>query len=159
MSAAEKFWDLIHDNPTCMMVTGGADGLRGRPMHAIPDKDLDEIWFYTRLDSGKSRELEADSEVCLCFASPGRNEFVSVTGHAQVVVDRARIKDNWSTFVDAWFPEGPDGADVGMIRVDVETGEYWDGESSSVLAALKMAVASQRDETPDIGESRKVAFD
>ena len=158
MSDAEKLWDLIDDNRTCMMVTDGSGGLHARPMHAIPAEDRNEIWFYTRLDSGKSRELDADGEVCLCFASPKRNEYVSVTGHAQVVVDRAKIREHWSTFVDAWFPEGPEGGEVGMIRVNVEKGEYWDGESSSILAALKMAVASQRDETPDVGENRKVAF-
>lgn len=157
MSATEKFWDLIEDNKTCMMVTEATTGMHGRPMHAIPEPESKEIWFYTRIESGKSQELAQDGEVCLCFSCPKTNDYVSVTGHARIVKDGAKIKENWNTFVDAWFPEGPEGADVGMICVKVDKGEYWDGESSSVLAALKSVWASQADETPDMGESRKVA--
>lgn len=155
----KKFWGLIDDNPTCMMVSvDSATGLHGRPMHAVPDADAGEIWFYTRLSSGKSEELAKDGEVCLSFSDPRASDYVSVTGQASLSTDKAKIKAHWNRFVDAWFPEGPDGADVGMIRVKAERGEYWDGDSSSVLAAIKMLVASERDETPDLGENRKVAL-
>lgn len=156
---AQKFWKLIDDNRTCMMVSeSGAKKLHGRPMHAIPKPDSNEIWFYTRLASGKSEELQADGDVCLAFSDPGSSDYVSASGHASISTDRAMIKEHWSRFVDAWFPEGPDGADVGMICVKVDAGEYWDGNSSRVLSALKMIVASERDELPDLGESSKVSL-
>lgn len=156
---AGKIWKLMKDHPTCMMVSHDENGaMRARPMHAIVDEDAGELWFYTRLSSGKSEELAADGEICLCFASKSRSDFASVTGAATLSTDRARIENNWNTFVDAWFPDGPGGGDVGMIRVMPDHGEYWDGDSSSILAALKMAAASRRDETPDMGENRKVAF-
>lgn len=159
MSDESKLWRLIEENPTGMMVTVEPDGgLRGRPMRAIADRDGRALWFYTRLASGKSAELERDGHVCLCFADPRVSEFVSVSGHAALSADRERIRRHWSRFVDAWFPEGPDGEDVGMIRMEIEKGEYWDGESSGVVAALKMLVASERDEIPDLGDNRRVAF-
>ncbi len=156
--AAARLWDLIEDNPTCMMVAEGDAGMHGCPMRAIPDREAGELWFYTRLSSGKSAELARDGEVCLCFADTGASDYVSVTGRATVTDDRDRIRRHWSRFVDAWFPEGPEGADVGMIRVTPETGEYWDGQSSEVLAAIKMLIASERDETPDLGENRRTAL-
>ena len=56
--AREKLWDLIDDNPTCMMVSAGGDGkMRGRPMHAIVEDGTEELLFYTRISSGKSEEL------------------------------------------------------------------------------------------------------
>lgn len=157
--AREKLWDLIDDNPTCMMVSAGGDGkMRGRPMHAIVEDGTKELLFYTRISSGKSEELESDGDVCLCFACPKSSDYVSVTGHAALTTDQALIDKHWNRFVDAWFPEGPKGGDVAMIRVKPENGEYWDGDSSSVLSALKMLVASERDETPDLGENRKVSL-
>lgn len=155
----EKIWKLMKDHPTCMMVSRDENGaMRGRPMHAIVEENAGALWFYTRLSSGKSEELDSDGDVCLCFASTSKSDFASVTGAATLVTDQARIKENWNTFVDAWFPEGPKGGDVGMIRVKPDHGEYWDGDSSAILAALKMAIASQKDETPDLGENRKVKF-
>lgn len=156
---AEKLWKLIDDNRTCMMVTDDeGKGLHARPMHAIPDADAGEIWFYTRVSSGKSEELAKDGEVCLTFADPGTSDYVSVTGDAALSRDKDKIKHHWSKFVDAWFPEGPDGEDVGMIRVTPKSGEFWDGDSSSVLSAIKMLVASERNKTPDLGDTGKVGL-
>jgi general stress protein 26 len=160
MNPAETLWKLIDDTRTCMMVTEAPGAaLHGRPMHvAHADPERKQIWFYTRLASGKSEDLAQDGRVCLCFARPSRGDYVSVSGQGTVDADRQMIHAHWSRFVDAWFPEGPDGDDVGMIRVDVEAGEYWDSDSSSVLAALKMMRASAADETPDLGENRKVSL-
>lgn len=160
MSASnDKFWELIEDVGTCMMVTHDqVDGLTARPMHAIPERESRSIWFYTELDSGKTAELEEDREVCLTFGCPRTNHFVSVSGTATVTQNRAKIKEHWSKFVDAWFPQGPEGEGVAMIRVSVKSGEYWDSQSSKVLAAMKMLIASNRDERPDLGENAKVSF-
>jgi general stress protein 26 len=159
MTEQDKLWSLIDDNAVCMMVTEDPQGgLRARPMHAIAERDRGELWFYTRVASGKSAEISDDAHVCLCFARPAKQDYVSVSGVATLSTDREMIHRHWSRFVDAWFPEGPDGADVGMIRVAIDRGEYWDGDSSHVLSALKMLRASAKDETPDLGENRKVAL-
>ena len=159
MQDRDRILRLIEENPTCMMVTQGADGaLRARPMHAILERTREEIWFYTRLDSGKSRELEADGAVCLCFASPADGAYVSISGAAALSDDRAMIRRHWSTFVDAWFPEGPEGPDTGMIRVTPIRGEFWTAETNDVLAALKLARASAENRTPDLGEHGETGF-
>jgi general stress protein 26 len=157
--AADKLWNLAEDEPNCQFVTATPEGqLRARPMRAYIEKDREEVWFYTRLASGKSEEVQENAEVCLCFQRPGKNEYVSISGRARLSTDREMIDKHWSTFVDAWFPEGKDGPDVGMICVQAERGEFWDSTGSSALAALKMIQASRRDETPDMGEHRKVEF-
>ena len=93
MSANEKLWDLIEDNPTCMMISDDAEtGMHARPMRAIPDRDAKEIWFYTRLSSGKSADIAIDGEVCLAFADPGASEYVSVTGDAAISRDRMKCQ-------------------------------------------------------------------
>lgn len=155
----DRIWALMADQSVCMMTTTATDGeLRARPMQAILERGRKEIWFYTRLSDGKCEEIGDDDRVCLCFSNRKSNDYVSISGTAEATQDREMIRKHWSPFVDAWFPDGPDGPDVGMIRVTVTEGEYWDGESSSLLAALKMLTASARDDDPDLGENRKVAF-
>lgn len=159
MTADDRIWTLMAEQGVCMMTTATPDGaLRARPMHAIIERGANEIWFYTAMKDGKCAEIVEAAQVCLAFGCPKSNEYVSVSGRAEAVQDRDMIRKHWSRFVDAWLPQGPEGADVGMIRVRVAQGEYWDGESSSVLAALKMLKASATNETPDLGENRKVAF-
>lgn len=159
MKDRDRILTLIGDNPTCMMVTQAADGaLRARPMHAMLERAREEIWFYTRLHSGKSRELEEDGAVCLCFASPAEGAYVSISGAAALSTDRAMVRRCWSPVVDAWFPEGPDGADVAMIRVTPISGDFWTAETNDVLAALERARASAEDRTPDLGDHGAARF-
>ncbi|MGM0584927.1 MAG: pyridoxamine 5'-phosphate oxidase family protein [Pseudomonadota bacterium] len=158
-TAAERMWTLAEEEPDCHLVTATAQGqLRSRPMRAFIDRENEEVLFYTRLDTGKSREVSENAQVCLCFSRPSKNDYVSISGRARITTDRALVDRHWSRFVEAWFPEGPGGADVGMIRVQAERGEYWEGTSSSVLAALKMLRASARDETPELGRRGKTEF-
>ncbi len=155
----QKLWDLVEKQKVCMMVTKEPNGaMRGRPMHAITERDAQEIWFYTRMDDGKSDVLEQDSDVCLSFSNEDSSEFVSLSGRASLSQDKAKIDEHWSTFVEAWFPEGKDSDVVGMIRVAVDKGEYWDGESSSIIASVKMLIAAEQDHMPDLGENKKVAI-
>lgn len=159
----DRLWDLADEIRTCMMVseTDGAQGapaLHARPMHAIVDRETRSIWFYTELVSGKTEDLAKDGDVCLTFACPKSNDYVSVSGRATVTQDREKIREHWSRFVEAWLPEGPESESVGMIRVDVTHGEYWDSQSSKVLAAVKMLIASETGERPDITENRKLRF-
>jgi general stress protein 26 len=159
MTDDDRIWTLIENQTVCMMTTATPDGaLRARPMHALPERDSAEIWFYTRMSGGKCDEIEDDAQVCLGFARPQSNDYVSLSGVAAATQDRAMIRKHWSPFVAATFPEGPDGPDVGMIRVRLTAGEYWDGDNSSLLAGLKMLLGAARGETPDLGENRKVDF-
>ncbi|HCI45865.1 MAG TPA: general stress protein [Rhodospirillaceae bacterium] len=155
----EKLWHLIRDIHNCMMVTKEPSGaMRARPMHAFVEPERKEIWFYTRLDNGKSIELQENGDICLCFSSPSDSDYISISGHASLDDDRQMIDKHWSPFVDAWFPEGKDSPVVGMIRVAVDKGEYWDGKSGSIVSAIRMLVAAETDEMPDLGDHGKVAI-
>lgn len=158
-----KIWDLIEKNTLCMLVTEGdpaADEpkMAARPMKAIPERGDNRIWLFTRLSSGKTEDLARDGTVCLAFSDPSKGDYVSITGRAEVTQDREKIKEHWGTFVDAWFPEGPDGADVGLIRVVPEAGQYWENPSSGLVAQVKTALASAQDRLPNMGEHEKVRF-
>ena len=153
----EKFWELIEENHACMLVTHGPGGtLHARPMHAIPDREKREILFYTEIAAGKARELASNDEVCMTFISHRNNDFVAVNGRAEVTQDRELIERHWSSMVQAWFPNGKDSPNVGMIRVHVRGGEYWDATSSDLAAMMKMMTAAAAGRRPDMGENEKV---
>jgi general stress protein 26 len=157
--AREKFWDLIEDHHACMLVTHGPGGtLHARPMHAIAERDKREILFFTGLSAGKAHEIETSNEVCLTFTSHKKNDFIAVQGTAELTQDRALIDKHWNTMVKAWFPDGKDDPNVGLIRVHVRAGEYWDSSSSDIANMLRMMAAAGTGKRPDLGENEKVRF-
>jgi general stress protein 26 len=155
----EKFWDMLEEQHACMLVTHGPGGtLHARPMHAIIERDLGEIRFFTELSGGKAREIAASDEVCLTFVSHKKNDFVAVQGKAELTQDRALVDKHWNKMVQAWFPQGKEDPNVGLIRIRVRAGEYWDASSSDIVNMLRMMTASQTGKRPDMGENEKVRF-
>ncbi|MBS7588773.1 pyridoxamine 5'-phosphate oxidase family protein [Ancylobacter defluvii] len=154
--AIDHVWKMMDDIRTCMLVTKHGLALRGRPMHAMPSREEGCIWFLSDRRGHKEEELERDPQGALIFAHPGRNDYLSVSGETEVSVDRAKIDELWNDAARAFWPEGKADPNICVLRFLPEDAEYWDGPSSSVLIALKMATARMTGETPDLGESRKV---
>jgi general stress protein 26 len=73
---------------------------------------------------GLARELEADPRVNVCMQDKRR--FVSVTGVARLMRDRALIDKLWSEAWRIWFPKGKD--DPSLCIPIIEPGEAadWD---------------------------------
>ena len=65
-----------------------------------------DLWFFSKKDSRKSRELAADPHVLVTFADPRKQHFVSITGRAEIVPDRAEVEAMWTEVYRAWFPDG-----------------------------------------------------
>jgi general stress protein 26 len=137
-------------------VTEDGDHLRGRPM-AASQKDFDgTLWFFTRASSHKVAEVQGDSRVCVTYAEPSRQDYVSFSGRATLVRDRAEIDARWSELLKAWFPDGKDDQDVALLRVSVEQAEYWDTPNSKVVQLYGYAKAALTGEPPRGGENRKI---
>ena len=154
----ETLWSLLGDHAICMLVTRGADGLRARPMTALPDREAGTIFFIAGTDGAKDEEIAQDPDVCVTLARPSKNDYVSLTGRARVVDDVDTLRRLWNPGADAWFPDGPESPDVTLIRVDPVAGEYWEGTGSRVLAGLRMLEAKATGERPDLGRSAKVSL-
>lgn len=155
----EKFWDMIEDHHAGMLVTHGPGGtLHARPMHAIPLRERGEILFFTALAGGKAHEIASSDEVLITFVSHKKNDYVVVNGKAELTRDKTLIEKHWNTMVKAWFPEGKDDPNVGMIRVRVRGGEYWDSSSSDIANLMRMMTAAATGKRPDMGENEKVQF-
>jgi len=152
----EEIRDILDDVDVCMLVDTFQAGLRARPMALHFDDDEDEaLWFVTDTDSGKVDEVTIIPSVCVSVLK-GRT-YASITGDAQIVDDRAKLKDIWNTFFDAWYPDGPDSPDVTLLKVMPRYGEYWK-EDAKAVAGIKILIASAKGERPDLGENEKVKF-
>ena len=93
------------------------------------------------------RAIQHEPQVALTFSA--RDSWVAVTGSAYVVDDQAKLEDLWNTFAEAWLPEGPEGDNATLIRVDVESGEYWDTPGSKVASLISFAKAKLTGDTFD----------
>ncbi len=154
-----KLWTMIQKIRFAMMTSEDSSGgvLRSRPMAAV-QRDFDgALWFFTRADSHKVAEVQDDARVCLSYADPQAQDYVSVSGTARLVRDRAAIDAHWSEAVRTWFPKGKDDPEIALLRVDVSQAEYWDAPSSTMLHLFGYAKARLTGEPPHPGGHARVS--
>ena len=102
-------------------------------------------------------DIGADPVVNVAYADPGRDAYVSVSGEAAVVEDRAKKEQLWSKLAEAWFPDGVDDPDLALVEVRIEDAEYWDVKESKVTQLFKMARAAVVSDPPSgMGEHGEV---
>ncbi len=152
----EALWDKIKDIRIAMMVTDeGDEVLRSRPMYTQQPEFDGDIWFFTRDDSAKTDEVAKDKQVNLSYASEKNNLYVSVSGTAQVVHDRAKAEELWSPALKAWFPDGLNDPHLALLRVRATQAEYWDAPNG-VAQLFEMARAVVQNDTAQPGENKKL---
>lgn len=120
--------------------------------------DFDDgcLWFFTRSDSPKARQVDADHQVNVAFTDAGDNTFVSLSGSAERVDDRAAIDAHWNEMVKVWFPDGKQDPQLQLLEINVQQAEYWDAPSSRMVIAFELLKARATGEQPDMGEHRKM---
>lgn len=155
---AAKLYELIEGVKICMMTTAEPDGsLHSRPMYNQDADENGDLWFFTQIQSGKTNEISKDHQVNLGYSHPSKQHYVSITGKAEIVRDKAKIEGKWSEGMRAWFPKGTDDPQIALIRVHPERGEYWDSPSSAVVHLYGYVKASLTGQQPtDITEQKKV---
>lgn len=140
--------ELISDIHIAMLTTAAADGmLRSRPM-ATQQIDLIDgvLWFFSSSDTQKADEILHHKQVNLSYMSVDKQRYVSVSGEAHIVRDKAKTRQLWKPAAKIWFPEGVDDPNLVLLRVDVTSAEYWDYSSSKMVqfyGIAKLAVTGK----------------
>lgn len=154
--AIAKLIDLIKDIKFAMLTTIEGEYLRARPM-ATQETEFDgTLWFLTSSKTHKVEEVRQDNRVNVAYAAPDDNIYVSVSGRAEVVHDRAKIEKLWNPMYKAWFPEGLDDPSICLLRVDVERAEYWDSSSSTLVQMAGFLKALATGKEAKGGENEKI---
>lgn len=151
----EKIWALIKDARVAMLTTSQEGRLYSRPMVASQKRFDGTLWFFTRKSSPKVAEVTGHHEVNVAYASAAEMSFVSLAGRAILVDDNQAIDEHWNAMAGAWFPGGKEDPDVALLRVDIDTAEYWDGPSSTMAVAFDYIKARLTGKQPDLGEHGK----
>jgi general stress protein 26 len=156
--AKQKLWSIMKGIGFAMLTTDDGGQLRARPMAAAQDHFDGVLWFFTRLSSHKVEEVETDQRVGVTYADPDKQNYVSLSGTARLVRDKAVITEHWSEAMRTWFPKGTDDPEAALLRVAVTAGEYWDAPSSTMVHAYGYLKARLTGESPRPGENEKVSF-
>ncbi|GAB3431919.1 pyridoxamine 5'-phosphate oxidase family protein [Massilia solisilvae] len=145
-----------------MFTTADQHGhLISHPMTLQLTDDGGGLWFYTATTAPLWENIAHNPEVNLSFARPDDMLFVSVSGRAERVVDRERIRDLWNVGVQAWFPAGPEDEHVVLVRVDPHAAAYWDSKESKMVRLFEYARAAFTGNRPDVepGEHGTIPLD
>ncbi|MGX1793759.1 pyridoxamine 5'-phosphate oxidase family protein [Microbacterium sp. NPDC055312] len=151
----KKVAELIKDFRFAMFTTRKSDGkLVARPF-TVQEAEFDgDLWFLISNSSSPAAELADDADVNVSMSS--NDAWVSLSGTAWLVDDLAKIKDLWNPVVEAWFPDGPDDPDVGLVRFTAESAEYWDTPGGRIATVFSFVKSKLTGERYDGGESGKV---
>jgi general stress protein 26 len=151
-----KLWEMIKSTQFAMLTTEDDDQLRSRPMAASQSSFDGVLWFFTKASSHKAEEVKTDHRVGVSYADPKLQNYVSMSGNATLVQDKASIDAHWSEILTTWFPGGKDDPDVALLRIDVTQAEYWDAPNSKMVHAYGYLKAKLTGKPPAGGENEKI---
>lgn len=114
--------------------------LVSRPL-ALVQREFDgDVWFFTPDPSPKVDDVRAHKWVNVSVQDDGG--WVSLSGEAEIVKDPETIDAHWTTAAEAWFDQGRDDPTIALVRVDVETAEYWTSDEPRAVTLFKYAKAA-----------------
>ena len=64
------------------------------------------------------------------------------------------MKELWSPAFKAWFPDGLEDPELALLRVEVETAEYWESPSSAVVKMVGFVKAVATGQQYQAGENK-----
>lgn len=150
----QRVAELIKDFRFAMFTTRNAqDRLVAHPL-TVQETEFDgDLWFLVSKSASLIVDLARDERAGISMSS--NDAWVSLSGTAGLVEDRDKVRALWSPTVEAWFTNGPDDPDVGLLKFSAESAEYWDSPGGK-LASLFSFVKSKITGEPYDAENEKV---
>ena len=155
--SVQKLAKLIKGIRIAMLSTVDTDGtIRSRPMAAQETEFDGVLWFFTGRSSHKTTEIDADHRVNLSFSDPSSSKYVSVSGDARLVQDKAKAAELWNPAYKAWFPKGLEDPDLCLLKVTPTQAEYWDTPGTVIVHAIGFVKAALTGHKATPGEHDKL---
>lgn len=127
---------------------GAASGRRlvSRPLSTQVAEDNGDALFLVRRSSHVAEDVMADPQVNVAYSS--KKAWLSLSGTAEIVEDRALVEKLWSKSAGMFMDGGPENPDNVILRVHGETAVYWGGESmiGTIVQTAKSVVGRAGDE-------------
>jgi general stress protein 26 len=155
-----QLWERLEGARVAMLTTVDADGaMRSRPMWTQGDGFDGSLWFFISDRAPAVEAIAKNSRICLSYAAPENDLYVSIVGRGALVDDTAKVKELWNVYAEAWFPEGVDDPHLRLLRVDVEEAELWEDKKPKVLQFAEVVLGAVTGKVPKSGEKRVLDFD
>jgi len=153
--AIRKLQDLATEINICLFCSGpiGGDRESCRPMATSGVDEEGTIWFMSARNSEKNHEIAVDPNVKLYYSHPGKSNFLIVTGMADIVYDREKIRELWNPLDRTWFNDGEDDPDISLIRVRPQRAHYWDAKGNRMVNFFRMVATVATGKT--VGEGQE----
>lgn len=156
----EKLRELIEDIDMAMFSTQARDGrLVSRPLYAQQMDDEGHLWFITDRNSHKADEIEKNPQVNIAYAAPSDNTYVSIAGIAEVRDDRKKLHELWSPAMSLFYPKGEDDPDLCLLKVRMQSAEYWDSPGGFIGNALYLAMTTITGDVGSLADNQRMEFD
>jgi len=155
----KKLGELMKHFRVAMLTNVNDEGrLHSRPM-GVMDVEFDgDIWFFTQEHSPKVGEMRRDWDVNVSFCDEGKQRYISVAGKAMLIDDREKMKELWTPMLKAWFKDGLDDPELALLKINVESAEYWDGPNSKIVQLFGMVAAAVTGKEFDHADHNKVSL-
>jgi general stress protein 26 len=165
-SKPDHLFSLIDEMETAMFTTRRADGfLVSRPMATQARAAGADLWFATARSSPKLDEIANDAHVNLGYYKDRTREWISVSGTARVVDDRAKIHELYRADWRAWFgDEGgandgtADDPRIVLIAVDIRFAMYLEMNKPAPVILFEAMKGMITGERPDFPPTEYVTF-
>ena len=163
-SELERFYHLVSEIDVAMMTTRRADGhLESRAMANQKRSSGADLWFVASAESGKIAQLEADPHVNLAYYKDRTREWVSVSGHATLSRDRAKIAELYADDWKMWFADDDDPRSgtvddprLVLIGVEIHGAVFFELEKPQPVVLFELARGWLTGSQPDIGEPTRI---
>jgi general stress protein 26 len=122
--------------------------LSSRPLTTQQIDNEGNMWFFTSDEADFTHDLAQHPQVNVSFSNPDEHLYLSVTGQAYLLKDRAKARELWNPQVRAWYQGGLDDPHLALIRVKIQTAEYWDANSSKMKQLVQLARTAMTGRAP-----------
>jgi general stress protein 26 len=119
-------------------------------------KPGEPLYYFVSRKTELGQRLEADSNVCVCYADLKNDIWISISGQARISEDPDTKKRLFNALEKAWFPGGPEDPDLELVALEIQHAEYWNIRESKSGQLLKIANAAITGTPPKLGEHREL---
>lgn len=127
----KKLKELVLEVRICMLTTLQSDGLlKSRPMYLVEAEEDGDLWFFNNNNGCSANEIKENPSINLSFKDLKEQRYASISGHAEIVMDKERMKALMSNIMKSWFPNGLEDKSLSLLKVNLIKAEYWETDES-----------------------------
>ena len=153
----ERLNAMIDTIEIAMLTSVGSDGsLHSRPMTVQSVQDDGTVWFFTSRTASAAYESEENCRVNVSYVDTKRSVYISISGTANLLDDRERMATLWDPRLSAWFPKGIEDPDLRLLRVQIDSAEYWDVAQNALALLAGFARKAITGKTDGIGTHERI---